>query len=304
MENPAGLLETPLWIQIWEQKILHIGFFALFLVGILLVMVFKKRLSQSKRILPLVRYGIFGVSFVYVGLVLKAQPTSTNIVIMVNSMREHQFPLGLFLLEPYIFLSFGFIFLTLLLWGRGVFCGWLCPYGAMLELLNKGYRRLFPRGGVELSGNFHAKLIYLKYALFAVILGASFYNFILAEYLTEIEPFRTFVLKLHREWYFVLYFVVLTAGSLVVYRAFCRYLCPLGAALAVPSLLRRIPFILMKRYDFCKSCRICGKDCMPRAIGPGGRIDARECLTCLDCQVNYWDREVCPVLKKGAGLEV
>jgi NosR/NirI family nitrous oxide reductase transcriptional regulator len=292
------MMDTPLWIQIWEQKIAHIVIFAAFLILIILVMLFKDRLSKKKRTLDIIKYGILGFSFVYVGLILKAQPTSTNIIIFFNALRGFEFPLGLYLMEPFIFLSFAFILLTLILWGRGVFCGWLCPYGAMTELLNKLYQGLLPKIRQSFSEKIHRKLIYLKYLIFLVILGASFYSFVLSEYMSEVEPFRTFVLKLNREWYFVLYFIILTVGSVIIYRAFCRYLCPLGAALAIPSLIKRIPFIRMKRYDFCTTCKICTRTCAPQAVMSNGLIDSRECLNCLDCQVNFWDEEICPVLIK------
>jgi NosR/NirI family nitrous oxide reductase transcriptional regulator len=291
-------MDTPLWVQIWGLKTAHIAIFSVFLILIILVMLFKDGLSRKKKTLEILRYGILVISFVYVGLVLKAQPTTTNLIIPLNALRELQFPLGLFLMEPFIFLSFIFIFLTLLLWGRGVFCGWLCPYGAMLELFNKLYHRLFPKGRLGLPEKIHSKLIYLKYIIFFVIVGVSFYGFILSEYLTEVEPFRTFVLKLNREWYFILYFMILTVGSMIIYRAFCRYLCPLGAALAVPSLIKAIPFIKMKQYDFCRTCKICTRTCTPQAVMSDGFIDSRECLNCLDCQVNFWDEDVCPVLIK------
>ena len=291
-------MDTPLWVQIWEQKTVHITIYSVFLILIILIMLFKDMLSRKKKTLDILRYGILGISFVYVGLVLKAQPTTTNLIIPLNALKELQFPLGLFLMEPFIFLSFIFILLTFLLWGRGVFCGWLCPYGAMTELLNKLYQWLFPKGRLGLPERIHNKLIYLKYLIFLAILGVSFYSFILSEYLTEVEPFRTFVLKLNREWYFVLYFMILTVGSMIIYRAFCRYLCPLGAALAVPSLLKMIPLIKMKRYDFCRTCKICSRTCTPQAVVSNGLIDSRECLNCLDCQVNFWDEDVCPVLIK------
>lgn len=290
------LLETPLWIQMWKMKAGYIIIFSIFLLLIITVMLFKDSLSKRKRLLDLTKYGILGVSFVYVGLVLKAQPTTTNIIIMINGLRELQFPMGLFLLEPFIFLSFTFIFITLIIWGRGVFCGWLCPYGAMLELLNKAYRGLFPKIRQSLPDRVHNRLIYLKYILFFIIVGVSFYSFMLSEYLTEVEPFRTFVLKLNREWYFVLYFMVLTTGSVLVYRAFCRYLCPLGAALAIPFYLKKIPMIKMRRYDFCEKCKICTVACEPQAIRADGLINTRECLNCLNCQINFWDEDVCPVL--------
>lgn len=291
-------MDTPLWIQIWEMKLLHIAVFAFFLILLILVMVFRDSLSKKKKSLDILKYVMLGVSFIYVGLVLKAQPTTTNIIILINALRELQFPIGLYLMEPFIFLSFIFIFITFIFWGRGVFCGWLCPYGAMLELLNKIYHKLLPKGRLELPERINNKLIYLKYIIFLLILGASFYSFMLSEYMTEVEPFRTFVLKLNREWYFVLYFMILTLGSMIIYRAFCRYLCPLGAALAVPSLIRRVPLVKLKRYDFCSTCKICTRTCSSRAIMSDGSIDSRECMDCLDCQVNYWDRDVCPVLIK------
>jgi len=138
----------------------------------------------------------------------------------------------------------------------------------------------------------------LKYLVFLVLLGVSFYSFVLSEYLVEVEPFRTLVLKLKREWPFVLYFMILTLGSVVIYRGFCRYLCPLGAALAIPSFIRRIPLIKLKRYDFCKTCKICQRTCSSHAVMSNGFIDSRECMDCLDCQVNFWDEDICPVLKK------
>ncbi len=297
-------MDTPLWVQIWEMKLTHIIVFASFLVSIISVMIFRDRLSRNKKALDIIKYSILAVSFVYVGLVLKAQPTTTNIIIFINALREFQFPIGLYMMEPFIFLSFIFILFTILLWGRGVFCGWLCPYGAMLELLNKICHKLFPKGRFELPETINNKLIYLKYIIFLLILGASFYSFILSEYMTEVEPFRTFVLKLNREWYFVMYFMVLTVGSMVIFRSFCRYLCPLGAALAIPSLIRKVPFMKLNRYDFCSTCKICTRTCASRAIMPDGTIDTRECMNCLDCQINYWDRDVCPVLiKRNKGLK-
>lgn len=297
-QNTSSFLETPLWIQIWERKSVHIVVFAVFLLLIILIMLFKDRLSKKKTTLNLIRYGILGVSFVYVGLIIKAQPTTTNIIILCNALKELHFPIDLFLMEPFIFLSFGFMFLTLFIWGRGVFCGWLCPYGSMIELLNKGRQKLFPKIKLNLTDRIHFKLIYLKYVIFFIILGFSFYSFLLSEYLIEVEPFKTFVLKLNREWYFVLYFLILTVGSLVIYRAFCRYLCPLGAALAIPAFMKMIPFVKMKRYNFCKTCKICNNACASGAVMSNGLIDSRECLNCLDCQVNFWDEDICPVLIK------
>lgn len=294
-EGMVEVTEFSLWKQVWAMNAHNIIIFALFLSAIIFIMVFREKLSKNRRSAKIIRNIVLLISFVYAGLILKAQPTTTNIVIILNSLKEMEFPLGLFLLEPFIFLSFLFIAITVVLWGRGVFCGWLCPYGALLELLNKVYDRVFPkfRPGIPVMVN--RRLIYLKYIVFIIIAGVSLYSFMLSEYLTEVEPFRTFVLKLRRDWYFVAYFLLITLGSVLIYRAFCRYLCPLGAALAIPSFLRRIPLINIKRYDFCRTCKICGRTCRPEAITEGS-VDMKECLECLDCQLNYWDYDLCPVL--------
>lgn len=294
-----GIRLIDLAMQVWIQNIIHIAIFVVFLVLIILVIVFKDAISKKRALLNIVRYGILAVSFFYVGLVLKAQPTSTNIVIaLIPLVREGLFHIGLFLMEPYIFLSFVFIGLTLLIWSRGVFCGWLCPYGAMLELLNKLRDVVLPKLKVNVPEKVHWKLVYLKYIFFIGILSISFYDFVLATYLTEIEPFKTFVLKLKREWYFILYFVVLTLVSVVVYRAFCQYLCPLGGGLAIPSFLKFVPIVKLKRHDFCSTCKICARNCNSQAIMANGMINTRECLDCFDCQMNFWDEDRCPVLIK------
>jgi NosR/NirI family nitrous oxide reductase transcriptional regulator len=290
-----GLEITP-WRFIWEQKLVHIAFFFLFLLFLLFFMSFKDRLAKNRKLFNLVSYGILVFSFLYVGLVVKAQPTTTNIVILLNSLAASEFPLGLYIMEPYIFLSFIFIFASVLLWGRGLFCGWLCPYGALLELLNRAYVKFFPKSRKALPEKVHGRLVYLKHIYFFCIAGASFYSFTLSEYMSEIEPFKTFLLGLNRQWYFVLYFVIITMGSVVIYRAYCRYICPLGAALSLPSFIKGLPLVKLKRHPSCGTCRICGNACQYQAIVSAGTIDTHECLDCLDCQLNYMDEQRCPDL--------
>jgi NosR/NirI family transcriptional regulator, nitrous oxide reductase regulator len=117
-----------------------------------------------------------------------------------------------------------------------------------------------------------------------------------AERAAEVEPFKTaIVLHFLRDWPFVLYAVSLLAVSLFVDRFFCRYLCPLGAALAIPARLRL--FDWLRRYRECGSpCQRCGNECPVQAIHPEGHINPNECIQCLHCQMLYQHDRMCPVM--------
>ncbi|MHB1352223.1 MAG: 4Fe-4S binding protein, partial [Thiobacillus sp.] len=97
----------------------------------------------------------------------------------------------------------------------------------------------------------------------------------------------------NRSWPFVTFWVVLLVAAMFFERPFCKYLCPLGAALAVPSTFR---WWELKRKKECGPCAACAVGCGSQAIDPSGRIDQRECLLCLDCQVLYYDDHACPPL--------
>src|SRR5262249_30208471 len=128
----------------------------------------------------------------------------------------------------------------------------------------------------------------------------SLHEIATAERFAEVEPFKTAVLlRFQREWPLVLYAAGLLGASLFVERFFCRYLCPLGAALAIPGRMRL--FEWLKRRKQCGlECQLCAKRCTVQAIHPLGHINPNECIYCMQCQVIYWDDTTCPplVMKK------
>jgi NosR/NirI family nitrous oxide reductase transcriptional regulator len=119
----------------------------------------------------------------------------------------------------------------------------------------------------------------------------------MAEKLAEVEPFKTTFLVgvLHRSWPFILFWTALFGLSIFVERPFCKYVCPLGAGLAIPSTFR---FFGLKRKAECQTCHACANGCASLAIDREGRIDQRECLLCLDCMVLYYDDHACPPLSQ------
>jgi len=83
--------------------------------------------------------------------------------------------------------------------------------------------------------------------------------------------------------------------GIFIERFYCRYLCPLGAALAIPGRMRM--FAWLKRYKECGTpCQRCKNECMVQSIHPEGDINVNECLYCLHCQVVYSDDHACPVM--------
>jgi len=95
----------------------------------------------------------------------------------------------------------------------------------------------------------------------------------------------------------VAYAVALLVAGLFVERFYCRYLCPLGAALAIPARIRM--FDWLKRYHECGNpCQTCSNQCPVQAIHRTGEINPNECINCLHCQVLYQSETVCPVVIK------
>ncbi len=89
-----------------------------------------------------------------------------------------------------------------------------------------------------------------KYIIFLGLFALSLYSMALAELFAEVEPFKTsIILKFARDWPFVIYALTLLAVGLFVERFYCRYLCPLGAALAIPGRIRM--FEWLKRWQEC-----------------------------------------------------
>lgn len=113
------------------------------------------------------------------------------------------------------------------------------------------------------------------------------------EVAAEVEPFKTAItLIFQRAWPAVLWVVVLLAANLFVYKAFCRWLCPLGAFVAILGRLRRFDWIA-RRVECGSPCRLCERTCRYGAIARDGGVDYAECFQCMDCVVVHEDAKTC-----------
>lgn len=188
----------------------------------------------------------------------------------------------------------GFIALIGILSGRLV-CGWICPFGLFQELLGK-----IPGCKVKVSGKANNVLKYMKYIVLAVFVlllpavladefGLSTPYF--CEYICPAgaleggiplvlmnEPLRETIGFLFAWKQFVL--IVVIIASILIYRPFCRYLCPLGAFY---SIFNKISFY---RYTVdktrCTNCNTCSQKCKMNLM-PDKNPNDSECIRCGCC---------------------
>ncbi|MEI4486658.1 4Fe-4S binding protein [Frigidibacter sp. MR17.14] len=200
--------------------------------------------------------------------------------------------LEVLLYDPFSLVIWAVTIAGFVIWGRGLFCGWLCPFGAMQEFTSHLGRRMGLRQW-EPSALWDRRLKWGKYVALAGLVAVAFLAPARAEKVAEIEPFKTAVTTLfRREWYYVAYAVFWLALSAVTFKGFCRYLCPLGAVMALGDLLRLRRWI-PRRVECGTPCQLCRVRCRYGAIGRSGKIDYAECFACLDCVTIHDDPKAC-----------
>lgn len=199
----------------------------------------------------------------------------------------------------FAFYAAGFLMFLGALLGRFA-CGWLCPFGLIQELLHK---IPFPRKLRTLPGDrMLRKLKYLILAVFVILLpmflvdilgqGAPYFCKLICPAGT-LEGGLPLVL-LNRSmrgalgwlyaWKNVL-LVITVLLSILIYRPFCKYICPLGAIYALFNPIS----VFRHRVDetACTGCGTCAKICKMN-LDPVKQISHAECIRCGAC------RKACP----------
>jgi NosR/NirI family nitrous oxide reductase transcriptional regulator len=283
-----------LWQRIWRDKTVEIAGLAIMLAVLTGAFFFQGFLTRSANVTFWFRIGFLSVTLVFLGWYANAQLSIVNLMALTQSVVTG-FSWDAFLLDPLTFILWFSVAASLIFWGRGAYCGWLCPFGALQELSNR-LAKLARIPQWTLPWGLHERLWAVKYIIFLGLFGVTLASIDQAERLAEVEPFKTaIVLKFDRAWPFTLYAMILLGIGLFVERFYCRYLCPLGAALAIPARLRM--FDWLKRYPECgRPCQTCANECMVQAIHPTGEINPNECHNCLHCQVLYQSEQKCPVV--------
>ena len=290
----------PAWVEAWKDNRLNVAILAALLAVLTLIFVFQATLARVRLAHRLVRNGFLLIVLVWLGWTAGVQLSIVNVINYVRAPFS-RFDVGFYLAEPLMVMVALYTLVSVVLIGRGVFCGWLCPFGALQELLGQLSRVL----GVpqwQPSAALEKRLWMGKYIAAAVVLALVITGLDPSAASTEIEPFKTAIIsKFTRAWPYVLYAGVLLAIGMFSERAYCRFLCPLGGMLAFLDRMHLID--LLKRRPECGSpCHLCERSCPVRAIETTGKIVTAECFQCLDCQVEYYDEARCPPLVRAAKL--
>ena len=196
------------------------------------------------------------------------------------------------LYDPFSLMVWAAAGLGFVLWGRGLFCGWLCPFGALQEFAHHLGRALrLPQ--IDPSPRWDKRLKSLKYIALGGLAGLVAFAPQHVDTAAEIEPFKTAITVFFiREWYFVAYAVFWLALGMVLFKGFCRYLCPLGAVMAIGGLFRGRDWIA-RRKECGSPCQLCRVKCQYGAIEKSGKIAYSECFQCLDCVAIHDDEKRC-----------
>jgi len=274
------------WQAIWLAHSVKIAVLGFALTTLTIILFLQNYISRRRRLHRWIRIGFLSWTLVWLGWYAGAQLTVINLITYIHTLVTD-------LADPLITILSAFTIAALFLWGRAAFCGWLCPFGALQELVNNAAHRFrVPQLAIPMA--LHERLVGVKYLLFLGLVAASFWSWDLALAGAEIEPFKAaIILRFITAWPMVAYALALVVASLFVERFYCRFACPLGGGLAIFGRVRL--FNWLKRHPECGTrCRICESVCPVGAIKRSGQINMNECFYCLDCQVTYYDDHICP----------
>jgi len=183
------------------------------------------------------------------------------------------------------------VFLMTVVWGR-FFCGFICSFGAMQDLLNS-IGKLIPFK-IKVPEKADKWLKLLKYAVLAFVAVGVWGFSVTGDIIWS--PWTVFgIYSSLSSWSSLKYFLTLGGtlllfiiiGSLFIERFFCRYLCPLGALFSLVSRFRI--YSLKRKPDKCGNCKLCTSKCsMGVPLYKYDGVRSGECINCMKCT------SVCP----------
>lgn len=289
--RPVTAAALPPWQAAMVDRTGDLAALGILLTGLLVAVgPGMHRLSQPRVLRP-VRFVFLALVVAFVGWWGQGQLSIvTPLAVLRTAIGGGN--LAVLLYDPFSLLIWGGAILGFVLWGRGLFCGWLCPFGAMQEFAHH-FGRLLRLPQWNPSSAWDSRLKAGAWLTLAGLVVVAVLAPEKVETAAEIEPFKTAVTTLfQREWYYVAYAGFWLLLAMVTFKGFCRYVCPLGALMAIGGLLRLRRWI-PRRVECGSPCQLCRVRCAYGAIRKTGEVVYSQCFQCLDCVSIHDDKTQC-----------
>ena len=299
--------DEPIWFAAWESQRKNIIILSFSLLILSLALIKMETLTFNNNFRQIFRNIYLLWILIWLGWEAGGQVTILSILTWVTAPIS-QPSWNTLLSDPLLIVLMSYVLVTFFVWGRGVFCGWLCPFGALQEIIaNIG--KFLKIKQIKIPEKYNKNSLNIKYIILLTLFITCFIAPNFLNLGSEIEPFKTAIsMKFNREWYYVIYAILLLAVGLFIERFFCRFICPLGAFMAIGGKLRIFNSFLKRRNECGSPCKLCSNECPIDAIEKNGKINMNECFYCLDCQSLYHNDHKCPPLvivrKKNAKITI
>lgn len=289
--RPEVIKPNPPWLEALRGRAIDIAVATVALTALFALLYFRQSWLAGHRYFTPIRLTILAAMTAFVGFWGQGQLSIvTPLAVLRAAIEGGSFTFLIY--DAFSLVIWAFALVGLVLWGRGLFCGWLCPFGALQEFANH-LGRLLRIPQVELSRDWNARLRGLKYVVLAALVGVVFVAPGYTDKAAEVEPFKTAITTFFiREWYYVAYAVFWLLLSMMLFKGFCKYVCPLGAFFAIGGMIRGRDWI-PRRTDCGSPCQLCKVRCKYGSIKPSGEIRYSECFQCLDCVQIHDDPKQC-----------
>ena len=220
-----------------------------------------KRVSNIFRIIGLI------IGFILFGVLLGIHPSP--LCALTKPIARYHI-IG-FIPPPMIVMLGAMIIFSLI--GNKIFCGWICPLGCLQEFFYKVSKRLKK---VKLS------FFITNSVRFSLMVVFSIYVYFFEMNIYDLfNPFELF--HWHLDTYIGFIILLVIAASLVFFRPFCHFLCPVGF---ITWLFENMSlFKIQKNSERCTHCKNCLQESPCDAIEPIIKDQAivPDCYACGKC---------------------
>ena len=218
-----------------------------------------------------------------------ARPPGAEAFLPISSMMSLRYTISTGDIHPYhpagLFLFIAILLISLVL-GKS-FCGWICPFGLLSELLGRWTQKT-PLAKLSISRWIDYPLRSLKYLLLAFFVRIIFFmplmglkSFLDSEY-NLVADLKMYLFFADLSFLAGIILCILLVLSIIIPRFWCRYLCPYGALLGLLALIS--PNRIKRNTDSCIDCGKCARVCPSRIkVDMEEMVISDECVSCLEC---------------------